>query len=541
MTTKRHSYIAALNKMIAELDSELFENPLWQSLSQQIEPVAATNASHEVAGDRLRREQALSDNPIYQARLRLLDAVQILQNSTSENRNVADRPHSQSPSVGGDDLTKIRGITPALQIALYDRGVTRFAQIANWSPEERAKISLELELGRTILQQSWIEQADLLSLSRKALRTEGAPAQKVATTPAANSKNVEQEPPTDSPSRAQGLNAGPAVTADNIIQFAAKRVFDRSVANVTPLTVDNVSPAPGSPQDQDGQRQISAEANSPTVQPPLQTQLAFEDTQNTTCSRDKVPTEPSRNQVEVGADAAPELNAADSTMAEVVPKPQPTQDGPEQTAYTPTRSDPELIDATDEAGTHLPTSPIAARARRFKFRRKKSITKTDEQVSANAPIEVKDGHETTPVQSNGRPPPQGPPSDIPKETENSQPDGEVRSANPPPIPNPIQRVLRTKGRWPASRAAEANPPRNASNFGDGQRWRERQPLLTGPKPDDDPKFNMRAEEASVEIIRGNSPSAHNRDQTDAQQSENPARADAAANAAARILRTFKRD
>ncbi len=65
---------------------------------------------------------------------------------------------------GGDDLTRIKGLGPKLSELLGQLGITRFAQIAAWTPQEIDQI--DAQLGRfsgRITRDQWVEQAKLLS------------------------------------------------------------------------------------------------------------------------------------------------------------------------------------------------------------------------------------------------------------------------------------------------------------------------------------------------------------------------------------------
>lgn len=63
-----------------------------------------------------------------------------------------------------DDLTMIKGIGPKLNELLHELGIHRFAQIANWTAEDIARIDGQLGAfkGR-VEREEWVEQADLLS------------------------------------------------------------------------------------------------------------------------------------------------------------------------------------------------------------------------------------------------------------------------------------------------------------------------------------------------------------------------------------------
>lgn len=77
----------------------------------------------------------------------------------------APAPDMPMPAPGtGDDLTRIKGLGPKLAALLGQFGITTFAQIAAWSPEEVERI--DAQLGRfsgRITRDQWIEQAKLLA------------------------------------------------------------------------------------------------------------------------------------------------------------------------------------------------------------------------------------------------------------------------------------------------------------------------------------------------------------------------------------------
>jgi len=64
----------------------------------------------------------------------------------------------------GEDLTRIKGLGPKIQVRLGELGVTRLAQIAAWDEAEIDRIDAQLERfqGR-IRRDAWVEQARLLS------------------------------------------------------------------------------------------------------------------------------------------------------------------------------------------------------------------------------------------------------------------------------------------------------------------------------------------------------------------------------------------
>ena len=64
---------------------------------------------------------------------------------------------------GGDDLKKLSGVGPALEKKLHDAGVTSFAQIAAWGPEDIAAFDEKLSFKGRIERENWIEQAKELA------------------------------------------------------------------------------------------------------------------------------------------------------------------------------------------------------------------------------------------------------------------------------------------------------------------------------------------------------------------------------------------
>ena len=66
-------------------------------------------------------------------------------------------------AAGGDDLKQLSGVGPALEKKLHEHGVTTFAQIAAWSPEDVAEMDEKLSFKGRIDREGWIDQAKDLS------------------------------------------------------------------------------------------------------------------------------------------------------------------------------------------------------------------------------------------------------------------------------------------------------------------------------------------------------------------------------------------
>jgi predicted flap endonuclease-1-like 5' DNA nuclease len=62
-----------------------------------------------------------------------------------------------------DDLTQLVGVGPKLALALADRGVSRFSQIAEWTDDDLAYFDRELNLKGRATREGWVDQAKALA------------------------------------------------------------------------------------------------------------------------------------------------------------------------------------------------------------------------------------------------------------------------------------------------------------------------------------------------------------------------------------------
>ena len=62
-------------------------------------------------------------------------------------------------AAGGDDLKALTGVGPALEKKLHEAGVTTFAQIAAFTPEQIEEIEEKLSFKGRIERDGWVEQA----------------------------------------------------------------------------------------------------------------------------------------------------------------------------------------------------------------------------------------------------------------------------------------------------------------------------------------------------------------------------------------------
>jgi len=78
-------------------------------------------------------------------------------------KTAADATPASEPAAGGDDLTKLSGVGPALEAKLKAAGVTTFAQIAAWTEEDVAAMDETLSFKGRIEREGWIAQAQELA------------------------------------------------------------------------------------------------------------------------------------------------------------------------------------------------------------------------------------------------------------------------------------------------------------------------------------------------------------------------------------------
>ena len=65
----------------------------------------------------------------------------------------------KAAAAGADDLKRISGVGPALEKKLHGFGITTFAQIAAWTPEDIAEFDDKLSFKGRIERDGWLEQA----------------------------------------------------------------------------------------------------------------------------------------------------------------------------------------------------------------------------------------------------------------------------------------------------------------------------------------------------------------------------------------------
>ncbi|MGR3513214.1 MAG: 50S ribosomal protein L21 [Paracoccaceae bacterium] len=76
-----------------------------------------------------------------------------------EPKKEAPKKAAPKAAAGADDLKRISGVGPALEKKLHGFGITTFAQIAAWTPEDIADFDDKLSFKGRIERDNWLEQA----------------------------------------------------------------------------------------------------------------------------------------------------------------------------------------------------------------------------------------------------------------------------------------------------------------------------------------------------------------------------------------------
>ena len=120
---------------------------------------AGVIATLERVRAQLEAEQADADGTVRKPWQLISEAIDHLRGINSRAQD--DRSETEAPKQA-DDLTSIRGVSPALAEHLASLGVTRYAQITAWRADDVRNVAQALGLTREISRQNWIEQAAML-------------------------------------------------------------------------------------------------------------------------------------------------------------------------------------------------------------------------------------------------------------------------------------------------------------------------------------------------------------------------------------------
>ncbi|MEO0701851.1 MAG: 50S ribosomal protein L21 [Pseudomonadota bacterium] len=85
----------------------------------------------------------------------------------AEAPKAAPKKAAPKADAGADDLKKLSGVGPALEKKLHGFGVTTFAQIAAWGPDEIADFDDKLSFKGRIERDGWVDQAKTLAAEKE--------------------------------------------------------------------------------------------------------------------------------------------------------------------------------------------------------------------------------------------------------------------------------------------------------------------------------------------------------------------------------------
>lgn len=88
-----------------------------------------------------------------------VEVIEVLAEPLIEAAPEAVEAVAEAYEVVADDLTKLTGIGPKLAQRLAERGVTRFADIAAWTPSDVETFDKDMKLMGRIVREAWIAQA----------------------------------------------------------------------------------------------------------------------------------------------------------------------------------------------------------------------------------------------------------------------------------------------------------------------------------------------------------------------------------------------
>ncbi|MEP2532827.1 NADH-quinone oxidoreductase subunit E [Shimia sp.] len=127
------------------------EKPKAKPAPKKKVPVAEIKSSKELAGQKELAEK--KGEWKYEAKP-----------ETKPEAKPKDTPKaSAAVSEGPDDLKQLKGVGPALEKKLHAAGVTTFAQIASWGPDDITEMDDKLSFKGRIERDGWVDQAKTLA------------------------------------------------------------------------------------------------------------------------------------------------------------------------------------------------------------------------------------------------------------------------------------------------------------------------------------------------------------------------------------------
>lgn len=140
---------------VAEVVAETAPAPIEAVVAIAAEPVEALAVTDEVLAQPSEALEASEAPPV------AVEAL-IAEPTAEAEAEVETVEAVEAIESVGDDLTRLVGIGPKLAASLAELGVTRFSQIAAWTPDELASIDQLLGLKGRAERDAWVAQAKRL-------------------------------------------------------------------------------------------------------------------------------------------------------------------------------------------------------------------------------------------------------------------------------------------------------------------------------------------------------------------------------------------
>ncbi len=155
--------LAELEALRPQADNWRRLHPDFAGVHQRLQDLEEKNLLLEQERRQLREQLAISRARIEQ-QLRELENLTQQVRLLSESARASDALSEPAPaSAVGDDLTRIRGITPDLAARLRERGIGSFVQVSQWDDDDILRISREIGVSFVkIVQEDWVGQAQAL-------------------------------------------------------------------------------------------------------------------------------------------------------------------------------------------------------------------------------------------------------------------------------------------------------------------------------------------------------------------------------------------
>lgn len=154
-------------------DKAVIGTPFVDGAAVQAEVIDQIRGEKTINFVKRRRKHSSQRTKGHRQYLTLVRVTDILESGASKaapkakaapkEKTAAEKTDAAPAASGGDDLTKLSGVGPALLKKLNDNGVTTFAQIAAWTEADVAEMDEKLSFKGRIEREGWISQAKELA------------------------------------------------------------------------------------------------------------------------------------------------------------------------------------------------------------------------------------------------------------------------------------------------------------------------------------------------------------------------------------------